>query len=116
MSRTGEFLGEGPLTGRTIAFLEARRSAEVSRLVEMQGGTPLVAPALRETPVADPAPLHAWLQNVAQGQFAVVLFLTGVGCNALLQRAENTGAIDAVLAGLARTRDGARGPKPGRVL
>jgi len=116
MARTGEFLGERPLTGRTIAFLEARRSAEVSRLVELQGGTPLVAPALRETPVADPAPLDAWLVDLANNGFAVVLFLTGVGCNALLQRAQETGEIDAVLQGLEGARVVARGPKPVRVL
>jgi uroporphyrinogen-III synthase len=105
-----------PLAGRTIAFLEARRSEELARLIAQQGGTPYVAPALREVPVADVAPLRAWLANLARGRFDVVLFLTGVGCRALLERAAEDGTLDGVRAGLARARVVARGPKPVRVL
>jgi uroporphyrinogen-III synthase len=116
MARTGELDADPPLWGRTIAFLEARRSAEVAHLVTMQGGTPLVAPALREVPAADPAPLDRWLDRLAAGGFDLVLFLTGVGCQALLDRARDTGRIDGVLAGLAGSRVIARGPKPVHVL
>lgn len=105
-----------PLAGRTIAFLEARRSEELARLIVQQGGTPYVAPALREVPAADPAPQRAWLARLAAGRFDVVLFLTGVGCRALLERAAEDGALDGVRAGLARARVVARGPKPVRVL
>ncbi len=107
---------EGPLAGRTVAFLEARRSAEVARLVELQGGTSLVAPALREVPVTDPEPLDRWLQSLSRGEMDVVLFLTGVGCQALLDRAKNQDQIVAVLRGLSDSRVVARGPKPVRVL
>ena len=105
-----------PLAGHTVAFLEARRSAELARLVVQQGGTPYVAPALREVPVADVAPLRAWLAALAAEQFDVVLFLTGGGCRALLERAAEDGLLPGVLAGLARARVVARGPKPVRVL
>lgn len=105
-----------PLAGRTIAFLEARRAAELARLVAQQGGAPYVAPALREVPAADPAPLRGWLARLAAGRFNVVLFLSGGGCRALLERASEDGALDAVLVGLAGTRVVARGPKPVRVL
>jgi uroporphyrinogen-III synthase len=105
-----------PLAGRTIAFLEARRSEELARLVAQQGGTSYVAPALREVPVADPAPLRAWLEALVAARFDVALFLTGVGCRALLERATEDGTLDRVLAGLARARVVARGPKPVKVL
>jgi uroporphyrinogen-III synthase len=105
-----------PLAGRTIAFLEARRSEELARLIAQQGGTSYVAPALREVPVADVAPLGAWLAALAAQRFDVVLFLTGVGCRALLELAAADGQLDGVLAGLARARVVARGPKPVRVL
>jgi uroporphyrinogen-III synthase len=105
-----------PLDGRTVAFLEARRSAEVARLVEMQGGTPMVAPALREVPLDDPAPLDAWLGTLTRGEMDVVLFLTGVGCGLLLERAKQSGSYDAVLHALEQARVVARGPKPVRVL
>jgi uroporphyrinogen-III synthase len=105
-----------PLAGRTIAFLEARRSEELARLVAQQGGTPYVAPALREVPVADPVPLRAWLGVFVAGQLDVVLFLSGVGCRILLERAAADGTLDRTLTGLARARVVARGPKPVRVL
>ena len=104
------------LEGRTIAFLEARRSVEVEHLVRMQGGTSLVAPVLREVPVADDRPLRAWLEVLAEGRFAIVVFLTGVGCRALLDRAEAFGMTDRVRRGLDAARVVARGPKPVKVL
>lgn len=105
-----------PLAGRTIAFLEARRANDLARLVERQGGTPYVAPVLREVPVEDVAPLRAWLGDLMAGRFDVVIFLTGVGCRLLLEQAARDGVLAAVLAGLARARVVARGPKPVRVL
>lgn len=105
-----------PLAGRTVAFLEARRSEELQRLIAQQGGTSYIAPALREVPLEDAAPLRDWLHGVATQQFDVLLFLTGVGCRALLEQAAHDGTIEAVRAGLARSRVVARGPKPVRVL
>jgi uroporphyrinogen-III synthase len=107
---------ELPLAGRTIAFLEARRAEELAHLIRQRGGTPYVAPALREVPVDDPRPLDAWLAALAAGRFDVVIFLTGVGCQALLERAAHRGQLAAVRAGLAGARVVARGPKPVRVL
>lgn len=104
------------LVGRTVAFLEARRSAEVEHLVRMQGGTPLVAPLLREVPVADDRPLRAWLEALADERFAIVVFLTGVGCRALLDHAESFELTERVRRGLAAARVVARGPKPVKVL
>ena len=63
----------GSLDGRTIAFLEARRSQEMAQLVERQGGTPYVAPALREVPTADSAEVHAWIQELVAQRFDVVM-------------------------------------------
>jgi uroporphyrinogen-III synthase len=106
----------GRLDGRTIAFLEARRSEEMARLVERQGGTPYVAPALREVPTTDGPELQAWLDQLATRDFDVVIFLTGVGCRTILDAARATGALNAALAGLASARVVARGPKPVHVL
>jgi uroporphyrinogen-III synthase len=105
-----------PLAGRTIALLEARRAAELARLIAQQGGQPYLAPAHREVPVEDERALEAWLRALADGRFDVVIFLTGVGCQALLEKAAQRGWLDAVRRGLARARVVARGPKPVRVL
>jgi uroporphyrinogen-III synthase len=105
-----------PLAGRTIAFLETRRAVELTRLIARQGGSALVAPALREVPSEDDGRIRAWLEDVAAGRFDVVIFLTGSGCRALLERATECGILSAVLSGLGRARVVARGPKPVRVL
>jgi uroporphyrinogen-III synthase len=104
------------LEGRSIAFLEARRSAEVEHLVRLQGGSSLVAPVLREVPVADDRPLRAWLEALAEGRFAIVVFLSGVGCRALLDHADVFGLTERVHRGLDAARVVARGPKPVKVL
>lgn len=106
----------GRLDGRTIAFLEARRSEEMARLVELQGGRPYVAPALREVPVSDGPGMENWLTQLTSHRFDVVIFLTGVGCQAILGAAAAAGLLDSALAGLASARVVARGPKPVRVL
>jgi uroporphyrinogen-III synthase len=105
----------GPLAGKTVAFLESRRAAEVARMIERQGGIPSVTPTLREVPVADDA-LRAWLARLADRAFDVVIFLTGVGCRILLDAATRTQVADATLSGLAAARVVARGPKPVQVL
>lgn len=107
--------GQRPLAGRTVALLEARRSQEIARLIEQQGGTAYVAPLLREVPTDDPH-VPEWLARLVGGAFHVVIFLTGVGCRALLDRANAAGQLAAVLEGLASVRVVARGPKPVRVL
>jgi uroporphyrinogen-III synthase len=104
------------LRGRTVAILEARRSAEIARLIERQGGIPYVAPILREVPIEDDTEVRHWLDRLAAGDFGVVIFLTGVGCKALLDKADERGQLEAVHEALSRTRVVARGPKPVFVL
>src|SRR5439155_25935405 len=106
----------GSLDGRTIAFLEARRSQEMAQLVERRGGTPYVAPALREVSTADSAEVHTWIRDLVAQRFDVVIFLTGVGCRAILEAAAADGQLDAALEALATARVVARGPKPAYVL
>jgi uroporphyrinogen-III synthase len=104
------------LEGRTIAFLEARRSREMASLVERQGGTPYIAPALREVPTADSPEVRDWIERLVSHEFDLVLFLTGVGCHTLLDAAASAGKLDSALRALDQTRVIARGPKPVHVL
>lgn len=75
----------------------------------------MLVPMLREIPNDESVQLP-WLERLADGGFDVVIFLTGVGCQALLSTAERAGLLNPVLAGLAAARVVARGPKPVRVL
>ncbi|MBM2810474.1 MAG: uroporphyrinogen-III synthase [Chloroflexi bacterium] len=107
---------QGPLAGRTIAFLEARRSDELAHMVEKLGGSSFVAPALREVPTEDDSAARAWLDHLIGVGFDSVIFLTGVGCRALLDQADAEQRLATTLSALAETRVVARGPKPAHVL
>ncbi len=104
------------LQGRTVAILEARRSEELAQLIERHGGRAYRAPAMREVPLANAAEVSAFLERLASGDLAAMIFLTGVGCRALLEAAAERASLAEVLAALERTRVAARGPKPLAVL
>jgi uroporphyrinogen-III synthase len=105
-----------PLGGYTIAFLEARRSVDLARLIERQGGACFEAPALHEAPLVDDPDVRAWLEQLAHGTFGVFIFLSGVGCRLLFEQAERDGIVDTVYEALAAGKVVARGPKPVLVL
>jgi len=107
---------ERMFAGFTIACLETRRATELTQMIERAGGQVYLAPSLREVPVEDDPTIPGWLRRLAADGFAVVIFLTGVGCRMLLERAEREGLLPDVLAALARARVVARGPKPLFVL
>ncbi|MBI4497390.1 MAG: uroporphyrinogen-III synthase [Chloroflexi bacterium] len=104
------------LYGKTIAILEARRSQELASLIERHGGVPYVAPTLREALLENEAEVAGFIDRVIQGPVDLAIFLTGVGTQRLLDRAEALGRKEALLAALARPLVAARGPKPVAVL
>jgi uroporphyrinogen-III synthase len=62
------------------------------------------------------AEVDAFVDALAAGRFAVVIFMTGVGASALLREAEKRGRVDSVLAELRNATTVCRGPKPVAVL
>ncbi|MBI2911618.1 MAG: uroporphyrinogen-III synthase [Chloroflexi bacterium] len=104
------------LQGRTVAILEARRSEELAGLIERHGGRAYRAPAMREVPLANTEDVSAFLERLASGSLAAMIFLTGVGCRALLEAAAERAILTEVLAALEHTQVAARGPKPLAVL
>jgi len=105
-----------PLAGRTVALLETRRRVEIAELVRRRGGTPLLAPCLREVPVDDRDILHDALREIAARRLDVAVFQTGVGAAAFLDAAEQAGCADAIRERLAAAVVVERGPKPLAVL
>jgi uroporphyrinogen-III synthase len=104
------------LKGKRVALLEARMSAELSAMVERQGGTAYPVPAVRETPIESSADTAAFVDALCAKRIDVVVFMTGVGATALLKEAEKRGQLDAALAALRSTITVCRGPKPVSVL
>jgi uroporphyrinogen-III synthase len=103
--------------GRRVLLLESRRSREMASLVTTYGGQPIEAPSMREVPLETNTEALAFADALTQGQFDLVVLLTGVGTRALLQLVEKVrGSAGPFVAALAATRIAARGPKPVGVL
>lgn len=104
------------LNGQVIAFLEARRAAELSDLISRHRGVPLAAPCLRELHVADDPSLVRAIRALTQPGVGFVVFLTGVGVTTIFEAARRHGLEDALRQALARQAVAVRGPKPAAAL
>jgi uroporphyrinogen-III synthase len=100
------------LAGRTVAILEARRSAELAKLFEQRGASVYVAPAMREETLDVGDALRGFIDGVCDGAFDLLLCLTGVGVRGLFAAAEQLGRKDELQAALSRLPLCCRGPKP----
>jgi uroporphyrinogen-III synthase len=94
-----------------VLSLESRRSKEIAQLITNAGGQPMVAPSTREVPDSNNEELK-FASSLLQDQFAVVIFMTGVGTRALVQAVEPACSRAQFVAALSRTNIVARGPKP----
>ena len=101
---------------RTVLLLESRRATELATLVSSFGGRPIVAPSLREVPLAQQHDSIEFAHAVIRGDYDCVIFLTGVGARLLLDVVGAEGLRDSFVEGLRRTKVIARGPKPMPVL
>jgi uroporphyrinogen-III synthase len=102
------------LHGARVALLESRLSTELAELVRRMGGTPVLAPSVREIP--RPHETAAFVDELASGRFKVVIFQTGVGTSALLRDADARGRLADVLAAVGAATLVCRGPKPTAVV
>src|SRR5438309_9908435 len=70
------------LQARVLCF-ESRREKEIGELVRINDGQPFIAPALREIPIEQNDEAFAFAARLYRGEFALVIFLTGVGARYL---------------------------------
>jgi uroporphyrinogen-III synthase len=97
--------------GLRVLSLESRRSAEVTTLITAFGGRPLVAPSLREIPLASNASALDFFRRLSDGGFDLVIFLTGAGAEALSAVARDANVDQELVTGLSRVKVVVRGPK-----
>jgi uroporphyrinogen-III synthase len=102
--------------GLRVLALESRRASELAKLISNYGGQPVVAPAMREVPLDSNAEALEFATRLIAGDFDVVIFLTGVGCRAVLTVAETKFNRADYIAALQRVKVVPRGPKPIAVL
>lgn len=96
----------------TVAAFESRMAAEITRLIERYGGQPLVAPALREIPLADNSAALKFGVWLTTQRVDILILLTGVGTTALFDLLKARYPWSSIVAALKQTAVVARGPKP----
>jgi uroporphyrinogen-III synthase len=98
------------LRGARVGLFESRMSTEIGELVRRLGGTPVVAPSVREVPRAEET--AGFVDALVTGRFPIVIVLTGAAANAILREAERSGRLDSAIEALKKTTLACRGPKP----
>ena len=71
--------------GLRVLALESRRASEIAKLIRASGGEPTVAPALREIPLESNQEALEFAARLFQGEFDLVVCLTGVGMRRLTE-------------------------------
>jgi hypothetical protein len=98
--------------GLTVAAFESRMAVEIARLIERQGGKPLVSPALREIPLDDNSAALKFGVKLTTERVDLLILLTGVGTTALFDLLKTRHPWSSIVAALKQTALVARGPKP----
>lgn len=100
--------------GLRVVSLESRMATEMGRLIERNGGTPVVVPALRELPIPlqeNGAVLRLGVKLILE-QIDVVILLTGTGTTALFDILQTRYPLTDLVEALKKTFVVTRGPKP----
>ena len=89
---------------------------EAGRLIERHGGVAIMAPSMREVPLAENSAAFEFARRLLAGELDVVIFMTGVGAKALFEVLAGQYPQTSVVAALREVTTVVRGPKPARVL
>jgi uroporphyrinogen-III synthase len=104
------------LQRKVVAFLEGRRAAGLSDLIERHNGIPLAAPCLREVHSPDSPTLQSSIAAVLDSTLDVAIFLTGVGTTTVFDSAALMGRSQELRTALGHATVVVRGPKPAAAL
>lgn len=102
--------------GARVLSLESRRATEMAELIRINGGEPLVAPALVEKPLEENQEAFEFAAKLYAGEFDMIIFLTGVGTRILSRTLATREPEDRFINALHTLTVVARGPKPVTVL
>jgi uroporphyrinogen-III synthase len=101
--------------GQRVLSFESRRAKEIAQLIRNYGGVPIVAPSMRAMQTPNDSESAA-IKDILNNEFAVIIFMTGVGARALVQGADGICPRNELLDRLRRTAIVVRGPKPAAVM
>lgn len=109
-------MGNAGFDGLRVLTLESRRANEMAKLISNCGGTPVVAPSMREVPLESNTLALLFASRLEAGELDMIIFLTGVGTRALARIVETRYPKEKFVELLSRLTVVARGPKPAAVL
>jgi uroporphyrinogen-III synthase len=98
--------------GLRVLALENRRAPEMAKLIANNGGEAIVAPSMREIPLASNTEALAFARGLFEGNFDIVIFLTGGGTRALARVVQTVYPLEQFVAALRKIVVVARGSKP----
>ena len=104
------------LDGKVIAYLETRMGSQMGSLIERHGGIPYAAPVLQEIYQSDSLEVQQLVDDICLDRIQIMVFLTGVGTQALIESASSMGRSQEFLSSLNHRTIIARSPKPASVL
>ncbi|MCA9035409.1 MAG: uroporphyrinogen-III synthase [Planctomycetaceae bacterium] len=99
-----------------VCCFESRRAEEMATLIERNGGSPLTAPSMQEIPIEDNPEALSFITQAIEGQFPLLILMTGVGTAALFDVAKVHQLFDPLIAAMQSMDIIVRGPKPVPVL
>ncbi len=102
--------------GMRVGALESRMAPEMESLILRHGGQPLVAPSMKERPLSEHTQALSFGQRFLEGQIDMLILLTGVGFQTLLDILHTQHSSEAITNALQATTLLVRGPKPLGVL
>jgi uroporphyrinogen-III synthase len=109
-------MATGGFDGMRVLALESRRAPEIAKLIRASGGEPTVAPAMREVPLASNQEALQFAARLFEGEFDLVIFLTGVGIRRLTEIVASQYDRARFVEALRQVKIASRGPKPNAAL
>jgi uroporphyrinogen-III synthase len=101
-----------PFDGLRVVSFESRRASEMGELIRRQGGDPFIAPSMREAPIENNPEAFEFAERLFNGEFDLMIFLTGVGTRALDKVLASRYPAGKFAEALRKITVAARGPKP----
>ena len=104
--------------GLRVLSFESRMATEMTRLIERNGGTPIVVPAVREIPIPlqDNGAVFRLGVRLILGQVDILILMTGVGTKALFDVLQTRYPLIEIADALKKVIVVTRGPKPQAAL
>lgn len=102
--------------GLRVLSLESRRAKEIEKLIGTYGGEAVVVPAMREVGLESNEETLEFASKLLNGEFDLIVFLTGVGVRSMLSLVETKFDREKVLEALRKVKIAARGAKPTTAL